>query len=79
MVGLVVSLVDGASSKAPISTQIDELSILLCLHLHASWLGLLGLALEADMMLSSMEALARCEDLARWFTIGRGDCTPRSL
>ena len=58
MVGLVVSLVIGAFSKAPVSAQIDELSTLLCLPLPASYLGPLVLALAADRMLSSMEALA---------------------
>ena len=59
MVGLVVFLVIGASSKTPISAQIDELSILLCFHLPASSLGPLVLALAADRMSSLMEALAR--------------------
>ena len=58
-VGHVASLVIGAFSKASLSGKIDELSILLCLLLLASFLGLLVAALAAGRMSSVMEAPAR--------------------
>ena len=58
-VGLVVSLVIGAFSKASLSAQIDKLSILLCLPLLASFLGILVTALAAGRMSSLMKPPAR--------------------